>query len=325
MREFKHMKVVTPPWITESVERGTLLNWRDYVFRPGSRLENIQGRKSTQQTLPVAQKMPRNRLPSGSTSSLRKLPPKHLQPLQDHEASPNFRSPSLEPPPPNQLQLLQDREISPPWRSLSPEPPPPNQLALQRNRHTDYISPSPEDEAHTNSYRGEQELTPPTPALPDDKTSTKTSFDRVLPMPPKPVETGSIPDPTTAKPAGGAPAYAKDKSNPYAQRVMADADWRTAHTSIAPDFIEGYYKNSRLHHLSAWKAELKALVQEAQETVENGNVLDDGDLPSGDTTRFIAMKAPGLRSPTKDKGKQKAVSDDRIIMHCDFDSVSRLP
>ena len=51
---------------------------------------------------------------------------------------------------------------------------------------------------------------------------------------------------------------------------MADPAWRAAHTSVAPDFIEGYYKNSRLHHLSTWKAELKNLVAEAQERAENG-------------------------------------------------------
>ncbi|KAJ3015849.1 hypothetical protein NUW54_g935 [Trametes sanguinea] len=34
--------------------------------------------------------------------------------------------------------------------------------------------------------------------------------------------------------------------------------------------VEGYYKNSRLHHLSTWKAELKNLVAEAQERAENG-------------------------------------------------------
>ena len=49
---------------------------------------------------------------------------------------------------------------------------------------------------------------------------------------------------------------------------MADPAWRVAHTSVAPDFIEGYYRNSRLHHLSMWKAELKSLVAEAQGRAE---------------------------------------------------------
>ncbi|EJF62757.1 DNA repair protein [Dichomitus squalens LYAD-421 SS1] len=77
-------------------------------------------------------------------------------------------------------------------------------------------------------------------------------------------------DPTTPEHAARVPGYAAHKSNPHAERAMKDPAWRAAHTSVAPDFIEGYYRNSRLHHLSAWKAELKNLVAEAQERAESG-------------------------------------------------------
>ena len=52
-------------------------------------------------------------------------------------------------------------------------------------------------------------------------------------------------DPSTPEEAKRVPGYAADKSNIAAQRAMADPAWRAAHTSIAPDFIEGYYRNSR--------------------------------------------------------------------------------
>ncbi|KNZ79966.1 DNA repair protein rev1 [Termitomyces sp. J132] len=115
-----------------------------------------------------------------------------------------------------------------------------------------------------------------------------------LALPPNPLVLNTIAG--ASKPVKGnytkneVPSYAGHKSNPLAERVMADPEWRKAHTSAASDFIEGYYKNSRLHHLSMWKAELRNLVQEAQERAE---------------TR-------------KGKGKEKAL-DDRVIMHCDFD------
>ncbi|KAJ7030391.1 hypothetical protein C8F04DRAFT_1222377 [Mycena alexandri] len=102
------------------------------------------------------------------------------------------------------------------------------------------------------------------------------------------------------------PRYAADASNLHAQRVMADPEWRGAHTSAAPGFVTGYLEHSRLHFLSETKAELIRLVAEAQvraeEAKDNENVaLDDlaPDSPLG-------------------KGKGKA-GEDRVIMHCDFD------
>lgn len=136
---------------------------------------------------------------------------------------------------------------------------------------------------------------------------------------------------------------------------MANPAWRAAHTSVAPDFIEGYYRNSRLHHLSSWKAELKGLVAEALERAENGgrgNEDEGVDEPVEGETRGpeavegdpvdrvvrenmrgkvgsigdggdVSMKDAQLvlRSPSKIKGKGKEKdTDDRVIMHCDFDS-----
>lgn len=119
------------------------------------------------------------------------------------------------------------------------------------------------------------------------------------------------------------PKYAEHDSNPIAARVMADPEWRKAHTSAAPDFIEGFYKNSRLHHLSTWKSELKSLVLEAQERAEAGEgeglvgVVESEVLDIDEVG--VSMKGAELvmRSPTKGKGKEKAV--DRVVMHCDFD------
>jgi DNA repair protein REV1 len=146
---------------------------------------------------------------------------------------------------------------------------------------------------------------------------------------------------TTPLPAARVPRYAAHESNPIAQRAMANPDWRSAHTSAAPDFIEGYYKNSRLHHLSTWKAELKELVAEAQERAESGLTSgpshslsintastalfeeqpDRSHTAPGTGTANVSMKGTELliKSP-KSKSKNHAQADqERIIMHCDFD------
>lgn len=168
--------------------------------------------------------------------------------------------------------------------------------------------------------------------------STSTQTPTKSPSDPRPLHTT---DPATPEQARRTPGYAPHKSNPHAERAMADPAWRAAHTSLAPDFIEGYYKNSRLHHLSSWKAELKSLVAEAMERAENGTGSeltneDDGDKAVGkiiqqnmegkgwtDGVNDVSMRNAQLvmRSPSR-KGKEKAVEDseDRVIMHCDFDS-----
>ncbi|KAL1749014.1 hypothetical protein HDZ31DRAFT_28605 [Schizophyllum fasciatum] len=134
--------------------------------------------------------------------------------------------------------------------------------------------------------------------------------------------------------------YARRSSNLHAQRAMADPEWRKAHTSAASDFIEGYYRNSRLHHLSTWKAELKRLVQEAQARAEDlVNAVgeqDDSRPTDVNTSQKVtdteeaadplqySMRGAGfvLRSPSKnkEKGKARDVPTERVIMHCDFDS-----
>jgi DNA repair protein REV1 len=151
-------------------------------------------------------------------------------------------------------------------------------------------------------------------------------------------------DPSTPEETERVPEYAADKSNIAAQRAMADPAWRAAHTSVAPDFIEGYYRNSRLHHLSTWKAELRNLVAEAQERAEDGTSASTGMPAEGFSTsdpvskimqenleikggaggaaENLSMKGVHLMKKNKGKGKEKAADADvnRVIMHCDFDS-----
>jgi len=126
------------------------------------------------------------------------------------------------------------------------------------------------------------------------------------------------------------PSYAAHKSNPNAARAIENPEWRAAHTSAAPDFIDGYYKNSRLHHLSTWKTELRKLVQEAQERAER---VPPGCSPK-DSVQGLTLTAipsrndasprhvgPTVKSPSK-KAKEKAPNHEfeQVVMHCDFDA-----
>ncbi|CAG7846701.1 DNA repair protein REV1; AltName: Full=Rev1-like terminal deoxycytidyl transferase [Serendipita indica DSM 11827] len=136
-------------------------------------------------------------------------------------------------------------------------------------------------------------------------------------------------DPTTFEQAARIPSYAVNKSNQAAQRLMARPGWQEEHTAVSGSkFIDGYYQNSRLHHLSMWKAELKDLVAKARERFEQGDdqpLLGDNEstTPMGHGVSMMGaelIKSWEAASPTK-KGKETATPSivERIYMHCDFD------
>lgn len=237
IKDWKHMKIVRPDWLVDSAAAGTLIPWRNYIFKPGARVEQSQGAHT-----------PQSHLSTDSRTAERSGVRKHEQPLSNKQvpATPDFGTAGT-------------------------------------------AAPEAVDPASSASYS------------------------------PRPLY---VTDPSTYKDAARVPGYAAHTSNPLAERVMANPEWRATHTSVAPDFIEGFYKHSRLHYLSTWKAELKSLVQQAQEEVENGSIHEfTGDLQdmakSGDVNMSVAQLA--ARSPSKRKGKEKASGLKRVIMHCDFD------
>ncbi|KAH9911670.1 DNA repair protein [Epithele typhae] len=268
VREFQHMKVVRPDWLVESLKAGTLLPWQDFLFHPGERAENAQGRKVAQKSL---------------ANFVSQAPQITAQP----SAVPSRPDPPRPTTPPKSVQMGKGK-------ARASNPPAPTTPSRAHAPPGLYTAASPEGAAHI-------------------------------------------------------PGYAADRSNPHATRAMADPAWRAAHTSVAPDFIQGYYRNSRLHHLSTWKAELKNLVAEAQERAERGDAGKAGegeDAPRAEERSQSAgleavdrvvrenMGGHGLGSAglqgdvsmrgarlQKGKGKGKAgAGEERVIMHCDFDS-----
>ncbi|KIL68526.1 hypothetical protein M378DRAFT_184959 [Amanita muscaria Koide BX008] len=136
--------------------------------------------------------------------------------------------------------------------------------------------------------------------------------------------------------------YAADISNRNAQKALANPEWRRTHTSAAPDFVEGYYRNSRLHYLSTWKAELRALIAEAQEQLEQDShtTISETDvhaemhmprtdvLPTANMHEIEPKKAGSTESvidkimlPHSANVIRDQTNNDmqRVIMHCDFD------
>lgn len=104
------------------------------------------------------------------------------------------------------------------------------------------------------------------------------------------------------------PGYIPDKPTHRAADLLQDEAWRNKNTAIAPDFIEGYYKNSRLHHLSTWKAELPNMIGNL-----TAELLAEGKSAPPQTAVASAGKNMGGRHLSGTE------SDGRCIMHVDFD------
>lgn len=74
-------------------------------------------------------------------------------------------------------------------------------------------------------------------------------------------------DPPKAPPAGYVSHFPTKKSD-RTMALLADSKWMADHTSTSATFIDGYFAQSRLHHLSTWKEELKLLVASLQPSID---------------------------------------------------------
>ena len=198
-------------------------------------------------------------------------PPRPSTPDMSISASSTHReNPTLRPP---------TFSLSDPISQPDPSPPPPGQRPRQLTEspeHSDPAQPSQEPEV-TPLPNTEHPSEPSMHLIPTPSRASPLIYSTHLP--PTPQSPRLLQLSSQSK-----PKYASFDSNPNAARVMANPAWRAAHTSVAPDFIEGYYRNSRLHHLASWKAELRGLVVEALEKAESGP-SDEGGSASGEVER----------------------------------------
>jgi len=248
VHQLKHMKIVRPEWIVDSVKQGVRLPWQDYRLEIALRVDAAQGSKTSQQSL--------------------------------------FQA--------TQGVLRGQTQIRP---------------VESQTEEANLVSQHTEESSTPTSYLG---VSSPSRLVEDDGDPSEAIYTT---------------DPVTMEQAKRVPGYALRASNQAAQRLMQNPEWRDAHTAVGgKKFIEGYYQNSRLHHLSTWKAELRLLVAQAQEDVESGEFVlasKDETLASvaGDrlSMRGAEITKEWSRSPGRDKGKGKAAETQKTIMHCDFD------
>lgn len=140
-----------------------------------------------------------------------------------------------------------------------------------------------------------------TPRLPTAVSTTSSG-----PLLAEPVNSGdksSSNDVVVSSLVKNKPSYAPHSSNLHAARLMQDPKWRLENTSAGgASFVEGFFRQSRLHYLSTWKSELKILVK---------NARAEGRLHE---------QSKGIQAKSSPQKKGNKLASQRFIMHCDFDS-----
>ncbi|CAI7637564.1 unnamed protein product [Penicillium pancosmium] len=252
--EFRRYRIVKPAWITESIKAGRLLPWDEYRVVDEGHAQKIL------------------KFGDGRFGS------------QTNTPQSNYRDESRK-----SWYNAQIKSMSSTGMSETPSKP----------RRTSPNSPSQPSQSDYGDF-------PSFTALDDDKSSSSIKEPRDSNLTPeKPMTTDTSDEIRQASPErelqiSGIPAVASKPSPSLDPQMTSEeynaqllTDPRMRNSSFAnPDFIQQYYRESRLHHLSTWKAELKAQLQAA--------------------TREKAQSQPPPR--------RAAPGSRRYILHVDFDS-----
>lgn len=227
-REFSKYKVVTPAWITDSVEKGTLLEWRAYKLVPKGGGEEQGMRGGMGRFLARASQA---------------AEPKRVEKEEEETAEVLVKSDEDD-------VVAIPSPVKPDTPTEINAEPKPRETTI--DQITSYAEPSPEPTTHA----------PTTPKKPTPLAPVFTKS----PAPPRaksPIEdTESLEYPPNALPpttdqrafdrAKAMGWYATRTENPDAKRLMKSAEWREQHTAANEGFLEGYYQNSRYVDIRHW-------------------------------------------------------------------------
>lgn len=263
--EFRKYRVVKPAWVVESVKAGRLLPWdafrvvdegpsqKTLAFENGTLLSRKNSNSSGYKHQTGTS---RNASPSKGTeqdSEQRDSLSVPGQPNESFSAETDYGDfpASFDI---DQEPIVEEKPESPPKSPLSDN----HQSAVEKDREL-----SSEDKTHADGSPGSREVG-------DSPAQDETQVPAQLGQETIPVRPDMTPE-------------------EYNALLLSDPRMRKS-SSMNPDFIQQYYRESRLHHLSAWRADLKAKLQAiTQEKAKSQTPI---------------RRAPGTR---------------RYIMHVDFD------
>ncbi|GAA6025370.1 hypothetical protein JCM8202_002800 [Rhodotorula sphaerocarpa] len=294
-KEFAKYKVATPDWLVDSAEQGRLLDWRQYsLLAPprqgdvavsrigdGSLAAEDAARLGTQTGQRSLFSMGVSGAGSAAAASGKAVPPP--QPTSGSHRAPPPPSKNVE-----TRESLAERGARLAREALKAQAAGPlhsffaSKPANPASPTKPARSPQSSESAHAtaravqSSSADTGELNPPEVAeAPEQAANLPATTD----SPTKPTKTTRSWLPSKER-------------NERTAALLRDADWLAKHTSASPDFLAGYFAQSRLHWISSFKEELKDL---------------------------IAVKQHGKTTPKRAKKLTGGAADGRTIMHVDFD------
>ncbi|KAM7189367.1 DNA repair protein rev1 [Naviculisporaceae sp. PSN 640] len=255
--DFTKYRIVKPAWVTDSIAAGKLLPWSDYrVIDDGPRQKTIQfdGARMFSQS---AQQSPRGYREQTENSFYTS---QFKQKSADSSSpavpsSASKSSPFARAP----VEGIQDEDEL----DMDDEDDPLEDDDMATPSHTTAQKPSHQDSKESEQLPDETSKPPPPPQQPPE-----------IPLQ-KPQQQKSL------------------TSEEHNALLLTDPHIRKASTAN-PDFLKQYYSESRLHHLSTWKAQLKSRMQ-----------------------ALAAQRSSSQKPVTATKRKPNSR---RYILHVDFDS-----
>jgi DNA repair protein REV1 len=239
--EFRRYRIVKPAWVTDSIKAGRLIPWDEYRIVDEGHAQRVlkfdDGRFTSQTNSPRSGYKDQSKA-SWYNSQLREISTVE----KDTGSSPKPATPSTGPIP---LQLQMVTPTLPSQQSQS-----------------DY-GDFPSSIIKEVEDAGDTEVRQNTPPVSEDTghvqvTEQISQLDRGLIPPAGQVD----PDESSSIISNSGPTKANLTSEEYNAQLLSDPRMKKS-SVVNPDFLQQYYKESRLHHLSAWKADLKAQLQAA--------------------------------------------------------------
>ncbi|KAJ5856472.1 uncharacterized protein N7529_010416 [Penicillium soppii] len=235
--EFRRYRIVKPAWVTDSIKAGRLLPWDGYRVVDEGQAQRVlkfgDGRFTSQMNSPRSGYKDQSRA-SWYNSQLREMSAAEL----GLDSSPKPVTPSARS---NTPQLQMVTPTMPSQQSQSDYGDFPSSI-IKETEEVQNIQVQ-----HAVSENTEDiQIPEQTPHLDIDVTPPGAQADSAKPSS---LETSSPTKPNLT-------------SEEYNAQLLADPRMKKS-SVVNPDFLQQYYRESRLHHLSTWKAELKAQLQAA--------------------------------------------------------------
>jgi DNA repair protein REV1 len=305
--EFKRYRIVKPAWVVESVKAGKLLPWDEFRVLDegaGQRVIGFNNGQVVSETSRTSKGYKEQTDVSwytgqlaGSSSQSSKRPPFLEQRIvPDIEDEIEGVPPSTQPPqasltpsssPPSQQtpKLLQDlrqfRDTESELRQddqLASSPTPQGLSLVQSEANGGIVYQHTEDPSLERFLLEEAEDVLNFPEQPECEIDMPENENNALKRPHGP--DSEIPS-----------KRAKLTAEEHNEILLADPRTRKS-TVVNPEFLEQYYRESRLHHLSTWKADLKSQLQAMAEA----------------------------KSASQKMRQKRPLGARRYILHVDFDS-----